>query len=148
MEDVGRFSIKMSGFSPSSNNSTNPGVEPLLSRFSAAHRTNMVSFAAAAALAKVNYMEKSSKNLFENVSVEQTEDEIDDDDDDDEGTIIDVGQISPKRESVEQICPKDENFVRVSGADSSSEKQNLVSSWTINNLIDSLLIISIALKIR
>ena len=88
----------------------------------------MVSFAAAAALAKVNYMEKSSKTLFENVSVEQTEDEVDDDDDDDEGTIIDVGQISPKRESVEQNCPKDENFVRVSGADSSSEKQNLVSS--------------------
>jgi hypothetical protein len=70
MEDVGQFSMKFGN----SNNSPSPVVEPLLSRFSAAHRN--ISFAAAAALAKANYIEKSSKNLFDNVSDKPKEDEV------------------------------------------------------------------------
>jgi hypothetical protein len=138
MEDVGHLSpLKMSSFSPSNNSPTSQSiVDPLLSRFSAAaaHRNNMVSFAAAAALAKANFIDRNSTNmidrsstkLFDKVPTERDEDE------EDEESIIDVGKISPKREIVEELSlnlgeSEEESFVRVSGADSSSEKQNMVS---------------------
>ena len=138
MEDVGHLSpLKMSSFSPSNNSPTSQSiVDPLLSRFSAAaaHRNNMVSFAAAAALAKANFIDRNSTNmidrsstkLFDKVLTERDEDE------EDEESIIDVGKISPKREIVEELSlnlgeSEEESFVRVSGADSSSEKQNMVS---------------------
>jgi hypothetical protein len=94
----------------------------------------MVSFAAAAALAKANFIDRNSTNmidrsstkLFDKVLTERDEDE------EDEESIIDVGKISPKREIVEELSlnlgeSEEESFVRVSGADSSSEKQNMVS---------------------
>ena len=138
MEDVGHLSpLKMSSFSPSNNSATSQSVvDPLLSRFSAAaHRTNMVSFAAAAALAKANFIERSSTNLIDRSSTklfDTMSSEREEDDDEDEETIIDVGKISPKREIVEELSSnlresEEESFVRVSGADSSSEKQNMVS---------------------
>ena len=135
MEEVGQFSMKMTNKYSSTNNSPTSMVDPLLTRLSAVHRNNMVSFAAAAALAKANFIEKNSTNLFESMSVDQTN--VDDDDDDDDSTIIEVDDLSTKRDlTVDQICPKiravDEinSKILVSGtaaADSSSEKQNVVS---------------------
>ena len=126
--------MKMTNKYSSTNNSPTSMVDPLLTRLSAVHRNNMVSFAAAAALAKANFIEKNSTNLFESMSVDQTN--VDDDDDDD-STIIEVDDLSTKRDlTVDQICPKiravDEinSKILVSGtaaADSSSEKQNVVS---------------------
>ena len=136
MEEVGQFSMKMTNKYSSTNNSPTSMVDPLLTRLSAVHRNNMVSFAAAAALAKANFIEKNSTNLFESMSVDQTNVD-DDDDDDDDSTIIEVDDLSTKRDlTVDQICPKiravDEinSKILVSGtaaADSSSEKQNVVS---------------------
>ena len=72
--------------------------------------------------------------MFDKMLSEKTDDtDIEEDDD----TIIDVGKMSPDNRQVVgsnlcQVGNHDEAFVRVSGADSSSEKQhNMVSIISI-----------------
>ena len=67
----------------------------------------MVSFAAAAALAKANYIDRSSTLLFDKIkmSTENVDDIVDDDDEEEEEeeeTIIDVDKVS----TVFVIVPK------------------------------------------
>ena len=72
------------------------------------------------------------KMLSEKIDTEGEEEEEDDD------TIIDVGKMSPENRQVVgsnlcQVDSQDEAYVRVSGADSSSEKEhNMVIKNYIN----------------
>ncbi len=65
-------------------------------RFSSSvNRNNMVSFAAAAALAKANYIDRSSTLLFDKIKMStQNDDIVDDDEEEEEETIIDVDKVS------------------------------------------------------
>jgi hypothetical protein len=55
----------------------------------------MVSFAAAAALAKANYIDRSSTLLFDKIKMStQNDDIVDDDEEEEEETIIDVDKVA------------------------------------------------------